>query len=97
MNIFKVFTLWFKDKRGVLVALVLEILTLFLRGVAKELWEITTDEVAAAEASGVDGYRKWEKAYKGIRARLMHDDVPEWLVALAIECAVGVLQPKIPV
>ena len=86
---------WFRrDATKRLIGLCLGILKMFIGRFAGELWGIAREEVIKAEAASEDGWKKWTLAYEGIVRRLGDRDIPEWLISIAIEVAVGVMKQE---
>lgn len=77
------------DMAKKILALGLQILKIVAGNVGADLMTIAKEEVAKAEASGLDGQAKYEAAFAGIRKRL--PSVAENAINLAIEVSVAAL------
>jgi hypothetical protein len=77
------------DAAKKLTKLALEVLVLTAGKFGRELKKIATEEVAKAEAAG--GPRKYELAYNGVKERLGQINLKEWIINMAIELCVGIM------
>lgn len=83
-----------RDSTKLVLSLVQKLIRVIVGKVADDLEKIALEEVKKAEASGLSGIEKYKMALSGIKGRPQYRDLPQYVLNIAIESAVAVVDWK---